>query len=62
MKAHYTMQSREKDELQVGPVSRQLRICVACGNIYVEEYEFGISCERCGTSFYFGNIHHEEVN
>ena len=62
MKAHYTMQQKESDEVNVGPVSKQLRICVACGNTQVEEYEFGISCERCGTSFYFGRIYHEEVN
>lgn len=55
------MQPRETNEVNVGPVSRQLRICVACGNKEVEEYEFGISCERCGTSFYFGRGH-EEVN
>ena len=62
MKAHYTMQPRETKEINIGLVSRQLKICIACGNTQVEEYEFGISCERCGTSFYFGRVHHEEVN
>lgn len=56
MKAHNTMQSRNTHEVKVGPVSRQLKICVACGNMQVDEYEFGISCEQCGTSFYFGQV------
>ena len=55
MKAYYTIQKTTRDENE-GPVSRQLRICVACGNTQVEEYEFGISCEHCGTSFYFGRL------
>ena len=62
MKAHYTVKQQEADGVNIGPVSRQLRICVACGNTQVEEYEFGISCEQCGTSFYFGKVHSEEVN
>lgn len=56
------MQRKESNELKVCSVSKQLRICVACGNTQVEEYEFGISCERCGTSFYFGRVYHGEVS
>ncbi len=56
MKAQYTMQPLETDEVNLGPVSKQLRICIACGNTQVDEYEFGISCELCGTSFYFGRV------
>ncbi len=53
MKAHYKTKHATKG-VKLAPVSRQLKICVACGNTQVEEYEFGISCEHCGTSFYFG--------
>ena len=56
------MQPRENEEVNVGPVSKQLRICVACGNPHIEEYEFGISCELCGTSFYFGRVKSKDKN
>ena len=39
-----------------------LKICVNCGNTEIQEYEFGISCELCGESFYFGKIESEEVD
>ena len=56
MKAYYKQQRKSGIE-NIGPVSKQLKICVACGNTQIEEYEFGLSCERCGTSFYFGRIY-----
>ena len=62
MKAYYTTQQWKTEKEKLGPISRQIKICVACGNMDIEEYEFGLSCERCGTSFYFGRVYHEEVN
>ena len=59
MKAHYVFRKKDKEEEPI--VSRQLKICIACGNTEVQEYEFGISCEICGTSFYFGRVF-TEVN
>lgn len=61
MKSHYVTNVKKKDRIS-GPISRQLRICVACGNSQVQEYEFGLSCELCGTSFYFGKVNNLEVN
>ena len=46
MKARYTMEPRENEEVQVGPISKQLRICVACGNTHVEEYRYRRGCPR----------------
>jgi hypothetical protein len=54
MKAYYTKQEYEKKGDYLGPISKQIRICVACGNHDVVEYKHGISCTRCGTCFYFG--------
>ena len=34
-------------------VDHRLRICVECGQTNVENYEFGISCENCGTLLIF---------
>lgn len=58
----YKQAQKTKPNSIVGPIRRQIRICVACGNTKVEEYEFGISCEVCGTSFYFGRIYQTEKN
>ena len=61
MKAHYVFKEKDgKEDRQV--VSKQLKICIACGNSDVQEYEFGISCEICGTSFYFGRIFPKEMS
>jgi ribosomal protein L37AE/L43A len=62
MESYYTTQKSVQKGEKLREVSRQLKICVACGNTQVEEYEFGISCELCGTSFYFGRIIDEEVS
>lgn len=35
-------------------VDSRIRICINCGNINVDLYEFGMSCESCGISLYFG--------
>jgi ribosomal protein L37AE/L43A len=58
MQAKYYPQKRNLSK----KAHRHLKICVNCGNTEVEEYEFGISCELCGTSFYFGKTNFEEVN
>ncbi len=29
----------------------QIIICLVCGNNKIDSFEFGISCEECGTSF-----------
>ncbi|HSG73598.1 MAG TPA: hypothetical protein VLA01_00160 [Nitrosopumilaceae archaeon] len=62
MEAYYTTHRNVPKGEKLSEVSRQLKICVACGNTQVEEYEFGISCELCGTAFYFGRIIDEEVS
>ena len=49
------------EEKERNHVRKYVRICISCGNPNVEEYEFGISCERCGSSFYFEKIF-EDVN
>lgn len=51
---------QKKSGIKKQYISRQLKICVNCGNTEVQEYEFGISCDLCGTSFYFGKIPSEE--
>ena len=61
MKAVYITKERRKEEENC-LIRRQIRICIACGNSQVDEYEFGISCERCGTSFYFGKEFLRGVN
>jgi ribosomal protein S27E len=53
--------SHKKNEVKKQYISRQLKICVNCGNAQVQEYEFGISCELCGTSFYFGRVYHDDM-
>ena len=52
MKAYYETEQVEKKN--VGPISRQMKICIACGSTHVQEYNLGISCNTCGTCFYFG--------
>lgn len=42
-------ESTEKNLL----VDHRLKICVECGQSNVENYEFGISCENCGTLVIF---------
>ena len=56
-----TFDSKKKSETKQC-ICKQLKICINCGNTEVQEYEFGISCELCGTSFYFGKIDSKEVN
>ena len=56
-----TSASQKKKPVEKQYISKQLKICVNCGNTQVQEYEFGISCELCGTSFYFGKIYSKEV-
>jgi len=29
----------------------QIKICILCGYDKIESYEFGVSCEDCGTLF-----------
>jgi hypothetical protein len=29
----------------------KIRICIICGYDKIESYEYGVSCEDCGTSF-----------
>ncbi len=29
----------------------EIRICIICGCDKIESYEYGVSCEDCGTSF-----------
>ena len=53
-------ESQKKNGVKKQYISRQLKICVNCGNTEVQEYEFGISCELCGTSFYFGKFPSED--
>ena len=59
MKAKYYQQRKNPIKKRL---ARHLKICVNCGNTEVQEYEFGISCEICGLTFYFDKIHSEEVN
>ena len=42
-------ESTEKNLL----VDHRLRICIECGQSNVENYEFGISCENCGSLIIF---------
>ena len=32
-------------------VNPDLKICIICGSEKIESYEFGVSCEECGTLF-----------
>lgn len=32
-------------------INSNIRICIICGHDKIESYEFGVSCEECGTSF-----------
>lgn len=57
MQAKYYLQKKKPDKKIH---NRYLKICVNCGNTEVEKYEFGISCELCGASFYFGITNSEE--
>jgi len=34
-------------------VNSGIKICVQCGNLLVDNYEFGLSCENCGSFFVF---------
>ena len=38
------------DELRA---NSRLRICVECGHLKPDTFEFGISCELCGSLFVF---------
>ncbi len=29
----------------------KIRICLICGNNKIDSFEFGVSCEECGTLF-----------
>jgi ribosomal protein L37AE/L43A len=53
-------ESQKKNGIKKQYISWHLKICVNCGNTKVQVYEFGISCELCGTSFYFGKYPPEE--
>ena len=41
------LQEKKDDLLIVKNVD--IRICIICGNDQIESYEFGLSCEECGT-------------
>lgn len=28
--------------------NKDIRICISCGSLNIDSYEFGISCEDCG--------------
>ncbi len=51
MKSKIVFKEKEKDH-----VDSRIRICVTCGSTVVDVYEYGISCEKCGTSVYFGRF------
>jgi len=34
-------------------ISSKIKICVFCGHTLVDNYEFGISCENCGSLLVF---------
>lgn len=37
-------------------VDSRLKICIECGHSGVDNYEFGISCENCGTLFLYNPL------
>lgn len=39
----------EEEFLQI--VNPEIKICIVCGYDKIESFEFGMSCEDCGTSF-----------
>ncbi|WP_185736617.1 hypothetical protein [Candidatus Nitrosopumilus sp. SW] len=37
---------KNNDNLKIK--NNEIRICIHCGNVKIDSYEFGISCEDCG--------------
>ncbi|MFB5632318.1 MAG: hypothetical protein ACE5Q9_03205 [Nitrosopumilus sp.] len=33
---------------EVSVKNKDVRICISCGSLQIDSYEFGISCEDCG--------------
>ena len=50
----------EKEFLQIA--NPEIKICIICGYDKIESYEFGISCEECGTSFGRKKFRGGEIN
>lgn len=53
MQAKYFLQRKNPTKKRY---NKHLKICLNCGNTEVQEYESEISCEPCGSSYYFGKI------
>lgn len=43
------IQENKEECLQI--VNPETKICIVCGYDKIESFEFGMSCEDCGTSF-----------
>ena len=39
-------------------VDSRIRICINCGNVNIDFYEHGVSCETCGADLYFGRLNY----
>ena len=46
------------DELRI---NCKLQICVECGHTNLDKFEFGLSCEFCGTLFVFSEKRNSTV-
>ena len=43
-------------------INSKLKICIECGHSNVDSYEFGISCENCGSLFVFSPLKNQKIS